>query len=175
EKLRGAVEISTERDKGTLFRISLPLTLSIVDALLVSVMDETLAVPLSSIARIVDAQTLPQSSIFGQAYVDTESEILPVISLASMFRSEGPAEGNGHYLLVVESRGGRMGLMVDQLLGRTEIVIKTLSKYVDAPGIGGATILGDGRVALIIDINSLVPILISKVEASRHEQGRRHK
>ncbi|NPV81883.1 MAG: chemotaxis protein CheA [Firmicutes bacterium] len=161
EKLRGNIEIITEKDKGTTFRVKLPLTLSIVDALLVNVMTETIAVPLSSIVEIVDIETLSLETMLGQTCVDIKSEILPVAYLGNIYGTGNASESHARYLLVMETRLGRVGLTVDALVGRTEIVIKTLSDYVgNIAGIGGATILGDGRVALIIDTSSLTPAII---------------
>lgn len=159
ESLGGAVSIDSNPGIGTTFLIQLPLTLSIISAMLVQVEDEKFAVPLSSI--IETAVFTPDEIMHAhqQDVIDFRGRIVPLVSLKSIFSipdSEKPKESD--ISVVIVRKGDKMaGLVVDSFIGQQEIVLKSLGKYlVNVFAISGATILGDGQVALIIDCNALI-------------------
>ncbi|WCN39111.1 chemotaxis protein CheA [Aneurinibacillus uraniidurans] len=159
ESLGGAVGIDSTPGAGTTFLIQLPLTLSIISAMLVQVEDEKFAVPLSSI--IETAVFTPDEIMHAhqQDVIDFRGRIVPLVSLKSIFNipdTEKPKESD--ISVVIVRKGDKMaGLVVDSFIGQQEIVLKSLGKYlVNVFAISGATILGDGQVALIIDCNALI-------------------
>ncbi|GLO67205.1 MULTISPECIES: chemotaxis protein CheA [Oceanobacillus] len=160
ESLGGQVSIETNAGQGSIFSIQLPLTLSIIATLLVSVQKETYAVPLSS---IIETVVLPKNKIMlahGKEVMDFRGKVIPIVSLASIFNvpamEKKPDQQN--YAIVVVKKGEKLtGLIVDAFIGQKEVVLKSLGNYLgEVFAISGATILGDGEVALIIDPNALV-------------------
>jgi len=152
----GVIEIDSRPGRGTLFSIKLPLTLAIVQALLVEVSGRTFALPLSGVLESLAVAESELHEASGGELFRLRDRLLPVKRLARFF-SLPPGEGGGSFLVVVASGERRGGLMVDRLLGQQEIVVKGLDDYLgELPGISGATVLGDGRVALILDLPSLL-------------------
>lgn len=159
ESLGGNIFIESESGKGSKFSIQLPLTLSILSALLVKVQSETYAVPLSSIVETVLLQEEQVMYAHGKKVMDFRGEIVPLVSLKEVFEVPGDQEINEqNYSIVLVKKGDRItGLIVDSLIGQREVVLKSLGNYLrHVYAISGATILGDGQVALIIDPNALV-------------------
>lgn len=159
ESLGGQVSIETSAGEGSVFSIQLPLTLSIIATLLVSVQKETYAIPLSS---IIETVVLPKNKVMvahGNEVMDFRGKVIPIASLASIFNvpsMENPDQQD--YSIVVVKKGEKLtGLIVDGFIGQKEVVLKSLGNYLgEVFAISGATILGDGEVALIIDPNALV-------------------
>lgn len=157
--LGGTVEVATKLDEGTTFTIRLPLTLAIVDGQTVSVGDETYIVSLISIVESMQIKQGLINYVAGKGEIfKLRDEFLPVIRLHEIFgvksRSTNLTDG---LLMVVEGEGRKIGLFVDDLLGQQQVVIKSLeANYKKVTGVSGATILGDGSVALILDIPSLI-------------------
>lgn len=155
ESLGGRVEIESSPGFGTRTIISLPLTLAILDGMSVRVGGETYIVPLTLVVESLQPRPDDIRTIAGEGrVVHIRGEYLPLVPLAEVFNLHGavtdPARG---ILMVVEAEGGRAALCVDELLGQHQVVIKSLeSNYRKVAGVSGATILGDGRVALILDI-----------------------
>ncbi len=161
-ELGGAVDIVSEAGKGSTFTIRLPLTLAIVDGQLLRVADQVYIIPLVSILESIQLKedNLRSLADRGQLY-RIRGEYVPVVALTRLFGiREADAERAREPLLVlVESGYGKIGLLVDDLLAQQQVVIKSLeSNYRPVPGISGATILGDGRVALILDIPGLLKL-----------------
>ncbi|OGO78434.1 MAG: chemotaxis protein CheA [Clostridiales bacterium GWB2_37_7] len=159
ESLNGIVEVETVSGKGSKFIIRLPLTLAIIQALMVTIGNEKYAIPLNVIRDIttIDAETI--RNIHGQEVVLNRNNVLPIIRLNRVLDVEGSmTEEQKEMTIVVVKKGEKhAGFIVDNLIGQQEIVIKTLGKYLSGIRyIAGATILGDGQVALIIDTNSLI-------------------
>jgi two-component system, chemotaxis family, sensor kinase CheA len=157
EKLNGLVEAESLPGAGTKFTIQLPLTLAIIAALMVEVRGETYAVPLGSVVESIRFRPLDITRINGHDTLRLRDRIVPLLHLAEAFRlgEEGTAEGA---FVVVLGRGDkRLGLVVHRLLGQQEIVIKALDPVVSgaAFAVAGATILGNGRVVLILDVAAL--------------------
>jgi len=161
EKLNGTIEINTELGKGTQIIIKIPLTLAIIQALLVKVADEIYAIPLVSVVEAVKISQEEVQTVEGKEIIILRDSVLPLVKLADVF--DIPAEEEvSPYVVVLAIGERRFGLVVDSLIGQEEIVIKSLGNYLtNIEGISGATIMGDGRVTLIVDVAGLAN-LISK-------------
>ncbi|MDD5260008.1 MAG: chemotaxis protein CheA [bacterium] len=157
EAFNGSVTIETKKGKGSTFIIKLPLTLAIIQSLMVKVADEVYAIPLSNITEINSFAPDLIRTIEKKEVVKIREEILPLVSLREVFNLPKREYGEEIYVVTVEVGEKRMGLVVDSLYSREEIVIKTLSGILKrTKGISGATILGDGRVVLIVDIAGII-------------------
>ncbi|MGC7870278.1 chemotaxis protein CheA [Desulfosporosinus sp. SYSU MS00001] len=156
--LGGMVDITTRKGKGTTFTIRLPLTLAIIQALLVEVRDEIYAVPLSSVLETLLVNRSDIKTVGGLQMVQLRGNTLPLISLQEKFGLPDVEAPNNEVFVVVVGFGDKaLGLIVDELRGQQEVVIKSLGDFLNnLPGIAGATILGDGKVTLILDIGSLL-------------------
>ena len=157
--LNGSVEIDSVQGVGMRVSIRLPLTLAIMDGMSVGVGDEVYILPLSSVVESFQVNAADVSSVTnGSQLVKVRDEYMPVIELERVFGV--PRGENGQrsdIMVVVESDGSRVALLVDELLGQHQVVVKNLeSNYRKVPNVSGATILGDGTVALILDTSSLV-------------------
>jgi two-component system chemotaxis sensor kinase CheA len=169
EELGGSIEVHSKSGEGSRFTITLPLTLAIVDGQTIAVGDETYIVPLTAIIESLQMKTAAVSHIVGHGEVLTfRGEYLPVLRLQKHFDSKsGRAhEPNEGLIMVVEGDGRRVGLCVDELLGQQQVVVKTLeANYGHVDGIAGATILGDGSVALILDVANLTRTVTERIAA----------
>ncbi|WP_353686561.1 chemotaxis protein CheA [Thermodesulfovibrio sp. 3462-1] len=152
-KLNGYVEIFTEKDKGTTFRISLPLTLAIIQAMMVQVGQEVYAIPQSMIEETLRVDINEIKEVTGQKVLTVRNRVLPLFMLNEILGAFGSAENQRKYVLVASVGDKRFCISVDSVLGQEEIVIKTING-VDSEecGIMGATITGDGKVVLILDL-----------------------
>ncbi len=157
EKLGGIIEISSEMNKGTRITIKLPLTLAIVQGLLVKSGDDILIVPLASVLETVKIALQEIYYVNQREVIRLRDKVLPILDLNDVLGLPNPArEGRKPYVVVIGLAEKQMGLIVDDLLGQEEVVIKTMGSYLgNTPGISGATILGDGRIRLIIDVIGL--------------------
>jgi two-component system chemotaxis sensor kinase CheA len=167
EELGGTVEIRSEEGRGSRFIINLPLTLAIVDGQTISVDGESYIVPLTAIVESLQLRPGMIQAVVGRGEVlSFRGEYLPVLRLREVFgRGSGPRAGSG-LVMVVEGDGRRVGICVDELLGQQQVVVKTLeTNYQRVDGVAGATILGDGSVALILDIAGLSRRLVDRVAA----------
>lgn len=163
--LGGLIDIKTKKGEGTSFIIRLPLTLAIIQALLVEVSKEIYAVPLSSVVETLLVKGSDIKTVGGLPMVQLRGNTLPLISLRQKFDLPESQKTQDEVFVVVVGLGDKtIGLIVDELHGQEEIVIKTLGEYLGGlPGIAGATILGDGKVTLILDIGSLIQdVLIAR-------------
>jgi len=159
--LGGSVEVSSKIGQGTRFTIRLPLTLAILDGQLVSVGEQIYIIPLVSIVESIQVSTERVNELVGSAQVHRlRNEYIPIMDLRQVFQLEGEATRlAGSLLVVVEGEGKKAGLLVDDLMNQQQVVIKSLeNNYKPVEGISGATILGDGTVALILDAARLVNI-----------------
>ncbi|SFX29834.1 two-component system, chemotaxis family, sensor kinase CheA [Pseudomonas sp. NFACC49-2] len=161
--LRGSVNLESEEGVGTTVRIRLPLTLAIIDGFLIGVGNASYVVPLDLVEECIELSTDDGDN---QEFLDLRGAVLPVLRLREMFAIDEPNHGREN-IVVVHYAGMRVGLVVDQLLGEFQTVIKPLGKiFGTAHGLGGFTILGNGAVALILDI----PKLLGQV-ASQQKHG----
>ena len=157
--LGGRIEVESEPGKGTLIRLVLPLTLAILDGLTVRVGAETYVFPLASVLESFQRQAGDVQTVKGdREVISLRGEFIPVVRLQNLLAVGGNPDASERALLVlVESEGRRAAMAVDELLGQQQVVIKSLeTHYKRVDGISGATILGDGRVALILDVPGLM-------------------
>lgn len=152
-KLNGIIEIRSEVGTGSEFILRLPLTLAIIQSLLVEVESEVYSVPLAAVLETIKVENSTFHQIAGQEVLKLRETVIPLQRLQRVFGVAGGGDESSHsYIVVIGVAEKRMGLVVTRLLGQQEVAIKSLGKYLaNAPGIAGSTILGDGRVALIID------------------------
>lgn len=159
EKLRGTVEVQSQPGKGSLFLLKLPLTLAIIDGIVVRVGSERYIIPTTAIQESLRLAESQYSTVHGKGEALTiRNKLLPIIRLYEVFGVE-PVQTDPlqAIMVVVENEGRQRALMVDELLGKQEVVIKSLGAYLhDTQGVAGGTILGDGRVGLILDLASLI-------------------
>lgn len=158
EGLGGDVEVSTKLGEGTKFTVRLPLTLAIIQALMVEVRQEKYAIPLNSIVTIEDVATNDIKYVQQKEVINLRGTVIPLVRLDEVLDCPPRDEEPENLVVVIVKKGDKQtGLVIDNLLGQQEIVIKPLGKYINIHRmISGATILGDGEVALIIDSNALV-------------------
>jgi two-component system chemotaxis sensor kinase CheA len=158
EALGGAVEVKTTYGVGSTFIIHLPLTLAIIQALMVHLGDEKYAISLDSIETIEDIPVSEIKYVHAKEVIHLRGTVIPLVRLRDLLDVPGEPVDSENITVVIVRKGDKLaGLVVDSLIGQLEIVIKSLGKYININKmISGATILGDGSVALIIDANTLV-------------------
>ena len=162
ESLRGQVEIDSEAGKGSVFKMALPLTLAIIDGMVVRVSSETYIVPTVSIVTSLKPEPEQLSTVFNQGeMLSLHGGLLPLFRLADLFSINKPDRDLDNSLIVVveDDNKKRTGLIIDELIGRQQIVIKSLGETMkDIPGISGAAIMPNGQVGLILDVGGVVGI-----------------
>jgi two-component system chemotaxis sensor kinase CheA len=158
ERLNGSISVETAKGAGTRFVVKLPLTLAIIRAQLVSVGGRIYAIPISSVQINLREPESSIKTVRGQETYVYGDRVLPIVRLSKVFGVREISSGDGRLLIVVvRSSDEQIGLVVDKLMGQQEIVIKNLGGVLgDIHGLSGVTILGDGRLALIIDVPSLI-------------------
>jgi len=157
--LGGNVTVTSVEGKGTKFSVQLPLTLSIISAMLIKLGDEKYAIPLSSIVETAIIQRSSILAVHGNPMIKFRNAVIPLISLSKLFDSPSYNEEHEeeHEIIVIHKGDKWAAIVIDEFIGQSEIVLKTLGKYLtNISGISGATILGDGQVALIVDPNALI-------------------
>ncbi len=164
KNLKGSISISSEVGKGTKFILSLPLTLAIIDALMVNVDKEMFAIPLDAVCETTKIEASRLTDVKGRKAVTLRGEVLGIVSLAELLGLPNHmAEQEMLSVVVIQDGERRLGLVVDRLLERQEVVIKPLGSYLgDIRGISGATIMGDGSVILILDPHEVYILATSK-------------
>ena len=158
ESLSGTVECKTVLGQGTTFTIRLPLTLAIIQSLMVTIGEEKYAIPLGSIDTIEDIPVEEVKRVEKKEVINLRGSVIPLIRMAEVLDVPGERPEKNTVTMVVVAKGDKKaGLVVDDLIGQLEIVIKSIGKYINnSKMISGATVLGDGEVALILDANALV-------------------
>jgi two-component system chemotaxis sensor kinase CheA len=156
ESLRGTLSIDSVEGKGTTFTMRLPLTLAIIDGFLVGVDRSSYVVPLEMVVECLELSPEDRARIAGSGYINLRGEVLPLLRLREAFEIQGDP-GKRENIVVVSCAGRRAGFVVDALLGEFQTVIKPLGRLFERlSGISGSTILGNGEVALILDVQALV-------------------
>ncbi|WP_349729656.1 chemotaxis protein CheA [Peribacillus frigoritolerans] len=158
ESLGGTVTIDSKENEGSIFLIQLPLTLSIISVMLVEIQNEKYAIPLSSIIETAIIKRADIMNAHNQQVIDYRGKVLPLLFLKDIFEVPISQEEEESLSVVIVRKGDKLaGLVVDSFIGQLEIVLKSLGNYLNSAfAISGATILGDGQVALIIDCNTLI-------------------
>lgn len=163
DKLNGTVTVSSEKGKGTTFRIRLPLTLAIIQGLLVRVGKEVYSIP---VASVIESQRIPYGeikTIDNYEVLNVRDEVISVLRLSRIFNIKGSVQNEYCNIVIVGSKDKKVGIMVDSLIGEEDVVIKPLrDQYTSSPGIAGASILGDGSVSLIIDVSQLLDLSVNR-------------
>ncbi len=166
DSLRGSIDISSTEGAGSVITIRLPLTLAIIDGLQVRVSDDYFVIPLSLVEECVELTRKDVEEANGQQFVNLRGEIVPYIRIREWFEVEGespPIE----QIVITGLEGSRIGVVVDTVIGEHQTVIKSLGRvYRDVEGISGATIKGDGTLALILDIPKLFRTVLAEVKAA---------
>ncbi len=164
ENIGGVVEIESEQSKGSRFSIKIPLTLAIIQALLVQVSDYVYSIPINSVIETLrigpeDIEVLENTEV-----IRVREEILSLIQLDRLFKHRHtPREDEFFYVIVVGISGKKVALGVDNLVGEQDVVIKPLNnRYTSVPGIAGATILGDGQVSLVLDVGGIFSLIANQ-------------
>jgi len=155
----GQIQVRSEVGKGTAVSMSLPLTMAIVQSLLVEDRDEIYAIPFSSVKEILDLKDMIVSNVLDGMVTVVRSKSIPLVTLRSLFTKDpvGNLDRRSGPVVLIEHGNKEVGLMVDGLLGQQEIVIKSLGESLQGVfGLSGATILGDGSVILILDMHTLI-------------------
>lgn len=159
EKLNGMVTVTSQRGKGTKFTIKLPLTLAIIQGLLVRVGREIYSIPITSVIESHRIRPSEIKMIDNYEVFNVRSDVVSLLRLNRLFRIQTDERGDYCFVVIVGTADKRMGLMVDSLIGEEDVVIKPLhDQFTNSPGIAGASILGDGSVCLIIDVSQLLEL-----------------
>jgi two-component system chemotaxis sensor kinase CheA len=158
EALRGTIQVDSEKRKGTMITLKIPLTLAIIDGLLATISGENFIFPLSMVEEIVELTTGGVTKTHGRNITNIRGRIVPYVILREQFEIDGQVP-EIQQIVVVEVEHRKIGFVVDQVIGKHQTVIKSLGKvYQNAKGLSGATILGDGTVALILDVSTLAQV-----------------
>lgn len=159
EKLKGTISVTSEPGKGSKFSIRLPLTLAIIQGLLVRVGKEVYSIP---IANVIESQRVKKetiNTIDNYEVLNVRNEVISILRLGRLFNIKRTDEDEYCFIVIVGSAEKKIGVMVDALIGEEDVVIKPLeSQFTSSPGIAGATVLGDGSVSLIVDVNQLLEL-----------------
>jgi two-component system chemotaxis sensor kinase CheA len=163
EKLNGTVTVSSERGKGTKFIIKLPLTLAIIQGLLVRVGTEIYSIPITSVIESLRIKPEDIKMIDNYEVFNIRNDVLSLLRLNRLFGIKTEERQEYNFIVIVGTAEKKMGFMVDSLIGEEDVVIKPLrDQYTNSPGIAGASILGDGSVSLIIDVSQLLELGLRK-------------
>jgi two-component system, chemotaxis family, sensor kinase CheA len=169
-RLKGVFDVDSVQGEGTKFTMKLPLTLAIIQALLVNVADELYSIPLDAVIESQRIDATDVRTVHGGEVITLRGQVVPLIRIAEFFRLDAPRDPNKVMIVIVGLQGRQVGLVVDSFQGEQEIVIKPLSDVIGRiAGISGATILGNGSISLIIDVHSLVASAYGTGKAARAE------
>lgn len=166
EGLRGRLYSTSEPGRGTTIRLTLPITVAIIDGLLVEVQGDRFIVPMASVTENVELYRADRTANNGRNAVPVRGELVPYVRLRELFSIEG-AEQDVEKVVIVELDGQRVGLVVDRVVGSHQTVIQPLSRILSAPLFSGTTIIGDGRVAMILDLLGTVRQASEQAHAAR--------
>ena len=160
-ELRGSIEIDSKKTKGTKMTIRLPLTLAIIDGFLTKVGDTHMIIPLDMLVECIELNQNKKAQMRDNSYINLRGKVLPLLNIGEYFNIDSSNENTRSNVIVMQYGGQKMGIIVDQLLGELQTVIKPMGKlFKNLKYFSGSTILGSGEVALIMDI----PVMMSKME-----------
>jgi len=163
DDLNGTVTVNSERGKGTKFIIKLPLTLAIIQGLLVRVGAEIYSIPITSVIESLRIKPEEIKKIDNYEVFNIRSDVISLLRLNRLFGIKTEETSEYHFIVIVGTAEKKMGFMVDSLIGEEDVVIKPLrDQFTNSPGIAGASILGDGSVSLIIDVSQLLELGLKK-------------
>ncbi|MDH5599775.1 MAG: Hpt domain-containing protein [Gammaproteobacteria bacterium] len=170
EKLNGTLDIDSIPGKGTLMRLKIPLTLAIIHALMVRVGGDMFTIPLANVDETVRISQNDTSFVEGVEVIHLRGIALPIFRLSALFSVKSDQDLDKSFVVIVNTDGQRIGFVVDEMLGQEEVVIKPLEDYVqERSGFSGATIVGDGRISLILDVYELVKMTANR-QIKRHKE-----
>ncbi|MGN0739223.1 MAG: chemotaxis protein CheW [Treponema sp.] len=172
EKLNGTVSVSSEHGKGTKFSIRLPLTLAIIQGLLVRVGREVYSIPIASVIESQRVKMEDISTIDNYEVLNVRNEVISILRLSRLFNIKETENKEYSFVVIVGSEEKKIGVMVDALIGEEDVVIKPLrDQFTNSPGIAGASVLGDGSVSLIIDVRQLLELGVRQELSAQEAQG----
>ncbi len=172
EKLNGTIQVTSEHGKGSKFSIRLPLTLAIIQGLLVRVGREVYSIPIASVIESVRVKKSEINTIDNHEVLNVRNEVISVLRLSRLFNIRTNEDGEYCFVVIVGSQDKKIGVMVDNLIGEEDVVIKPLrDQFTQSPGISGASILGDGSVSLIIDVTQLLELGVRQEIQARQENS----
>lgn len=170
EQLNGTIELTSQAGRGTTFEIKLPLTMAILPSLLMVIGREVFAVPVESVVEIVRIPTNSVTTVYGSPTARVRGRVISLVHLSDIFgdRQTALRESTPNTtIVIVGSEGSELGIVVDDLLGEQDVVIKSLAEnFQNISGIAGASILGDGRVSLILDVAALIQMACRQADSS---------
>ncbi|WP_027326645.1 chemotaxis protein CheW [Helicobacter pametensis] len=178
EKLNGIIDIESKPKLGTTLKLKIPLTLAIIQALIISLQDEFYAIPLSSVLETIKISQVEIYTIDGKSVLKLRNEVLPLVHMADLFQIENDfGRAREFYVVIIGLANQKMGIIVDHLIGQEEVVIKSLGEYLkNIQGIAGATVRGDGKITLIVDVVAIMQMgrdtkinLYKKIEIKQQE------
>lgn len=172
DKLNGTVNVTTEKGRGSKFSIRLPLTLAIIQGLLVRVGREVYSIPIASVIESHRIKRGEINTIDNYEVLNVRNEVISVLRLSRLFNIRNTEDGEYCFVVIVGTQDKKIGIMVDALIGEEDVVIKPLrDQFTQSPGIAGASILGDGSVSLIIDVSQLLELGVRQEIEARSEYG----
>ncbi len=172
EKLNGMLDIDSKIGKGTQMRLKIPLTLAIIHALMVRVGNDMFTIPLANVDETVRISRGDTSLVEGVEVIYLRGVALPVFRLSKLFKVSSDVTLEKSFVVIVNTDGQRIGFVVDELLGQEEVVIKPLEDYVqERSGFSGATVVGDGRISLILDVYELVKVTTRQQNLRQKKQA----
>ena len=171
EKLNGSVIVTSQPGLGSKFSIHIPLTMAIIQGLLVRVGSEVYSIPIASVIESVRVSSKEINRIDNYEVMNVRNEVISILRLSRLFGIKKTEESEYNFIVIVGSVDKKIGVMVDSLIGEEDVVIKPLrDQFTNSPGIAGASILGDGSVSLIIDVSQLLELGVRQEIDARNEQ-----
>ena len=170
EKLNGSIIVTSEPGLGSKFSIRLPLTVAIIQGLLIRVGSEVYSIPIASVIESVRVHSDEISKIDNYEVLNVRNEVVSILRLSRLFGIKNTEESEYSFIVIVGTADKKVGVMVDALIGEEDVVIKPLrDQFTNSPGIAGASILGDGSVSLIIDVSQLLELGVKQELSARSE------